>query len=515
MQDLGISFLMHKSLYIFVGGVAFLTGCQTLTTPKSTPEPIAIQKPVEPEKSIVKVEKPVEITDVWQRISLQMEMPIDDHKLVNQYRDWYLANPRHLEIVSKRAEPYLHYIVEELEKRDMPIEIALLPIVESSFDPSAYSASAASGLWQLTSPISNHFGVQSDWWYDGRRDVPAATTAALDFLEYLYDRTGGNWLYAIAAYNTGEGRVNNAVRRNKADGKSTEFWALSLPRETQRYVPQLIALSDVIKNADKYGIKLTPISNEPHIAVVDIQSQMDLKLAADLADMNINELKNLNPGLDRWATSPDGPHTLVVPYDKKDAFEQKLAQLDPKSKLNWHRYKIQSGDTVSHIAKRFDTSASFIRSSNNLKNNNIRAGRYLIIPVPPEGADLTTDQLLAQNQLTPKAMTYTVKSGDSLWVIARKYDVSVDSLIRWNRLPKNGALSIGKVLTIGSGATSSGASERTVNYKVRSGDSLARIANKFNVSIDDLIKWNKLQNTKYIQPGQMLRLVVDVSKVNA
>ncbi|PMG26489.1 lytic transglycosylase [Shewanella sp. 10N.286.52.C2] len=507
---------MHKPLYLFVGSLAFLTACQTATPTKVEPSPIVVPQPIKPEKVVDEVAAPVEITDVWQRIRLQLTMPIDDVKLVNKYRDWYLANPRHLEIVSQRAEPYLHYIVEELEKRNLPIELALLPIVESSFDPSAYSASAASGLWQLTTPISNYFGVKSDWWYDGRRDVPASTTAALDFLEYLYDRTGQNWLYAIAAYNTGEGRVNNAVRRNKAAGKSTEFWALSLPRETQRYVPQLIALSDVVKNADKYGIKLTPISNEPHIAVVDTQSQIDLKLAADLANMPVKELKALNPGLDRWATSPDGPNTLVVPFDKAAQFEQKLANLDPKSKLNWHRYQIKSGDTVSHIAKHFDTSASFIRSSNGLKNNNIRAGKYLIIPVPAEGANLTTEQLLAQAKPSSvKTKTYTVKSGDSLWVIARKNDVSVDDLIRWNRLPKNGTLSIGKQLKIGAVSSSKNNAERTVNYKVRSGDSLARIASKFNVSVNDLIEWNRLQNSKYIQPGQMLRLIVDVTKVNA
>ncbi|WP_144207232.1 LysM peptidoglycan-binding domain-containing protein [Shewanella donghaensis] len=508
---------MQKPLYFFVGSLTLLSGCQTLTTVEQDPAPIVIQQPAESKKAIGKVEKPVEVTDVWQRIRLQMTMPIDDVKLVNQYRDWYLANPRHLEIVSQRAEPYLHYIVEELEKRDLPIELALLPIVESSFDPSAYSASAASGLWQLTTPISDYFGVKSDWWYDGRRDVPAATTAALDFLEYLYDRTGQNWLYAIAAYNTGEGRVNNAVRRNIAAGKSTEFWALSLPRETQRYVPQLIALADVIQHSEKYGINLTPISNDQHIAIVDTQSQIDLKLAADLADMNINELKALNPGLDRWATSPDGPHTLVVPFDKATVFEQKLAKLDPKSKLNWHRYQIQSGDTVSQIAKRFDTSSSFIRSSNDLKNNNIRAGKYLIIPVPQEGQSLTTDQLLAQTTSTfsVKSRTHTVKSGDSLWVIARNNNVSVDDLIRWNRLSKNGTLSIGKELKVGSVSSKQNAAERTVNYKVRSGDSLARIATRFNVSVDELIQWNKLQNTKYIQPGQMLKLIVDVSKVNA
>lgn len=233
-------------------------------------------------------------------------MPVPDKKLVKQYREWYIKHPAHLARVSERAAPFMYLITEELEKRNMPIELALLPIVESAFDPFAYSHGSASGLWQFTSPMAKYFGLKMNWWYDGRRDVPAATHAALDMLQYLHDKTDGNWLYAIAAYNTGEGRVLNAVKQNKRRGLPIDFWSLDLPRETERYVPQLLALADVIKHADKYGIKLAHIPNKPAIDVINVGSQIDLSFAADLADMTLSDLHRLNPGYNRWSTALKG-----------------------------------------------------------------------------------------------------------------------------------------------------------------------------------------------------------------
>ncbi|MGL4475082.1 MAG: transglycosylase SLT domain-containing protein, partial [Shewanella sp.] len=266
---------MRLSKIMLVVGIALLTGCQSFdNTEAELPQAKVTRAPVTPEEIIVETTpEPVVITDVWQRVREQLEFPIPDEKLVNQYRDWYIKHPEHLATISERASPFMFMIVEQLEQRNLPMELALLPIVESAFDPFAYSHGAASGLWQFTSPMAKHFGLSMNWWYDGRRDVPAATTAALDMLEYLHGKTHNNWLYAIAAYNTGEGRVLNAVKRNRAKGQSTDFFSLSLPRETERYVPQLLALADVIKNADKYGIKLTPIANEPVLEVIDVGSQ--------------------------------------------------------------------------------------------------------------------------------------------------------------------------------------------------------------------------------------------------
>ncbi|MCL1091671.1 LysM peptidoglycan-binding domain-containing protein [Shewanella profunda] len=515
---------MRVSLYIVVGGFALLTGCQTLDNPEITkPEVKAVINPntVTPFYLASEIES-AQITDVWERIRQGMQLPIPDQKLVNQYRDWYIKNPKHLEIISERAAPYMYMIVEELEKRHLPIEIALLPIIESAFDPSASSASAASGLWQFTTPMASHFGLEMNWWYDGRRDVPASTIAALDMLEYLYDKTNNNWLYAFAAYNSGESRVLNAIKHNEAKGLKTDFWSLNLPKETKRYVPQLLALAEVIKHADEYGIALAPIENTPSIEVVDIDSQIDLAMAAGLANMTTIELQRLNPGYNRWATSPLGPHTLVLPIDKSEDFKKALAETESEARMSWLRYTIKSGDSIGIIAKKHHTTIAAIRETNGMKNNTIVAGKHLIIPVSADDKQLyaqSTNQKLPKKSLssTSTQLTHKVQSGDTLWEIAKKYNVTVKQLTAWNHLNKDSKLQRGQKLAILAPKNTETAAEltRTVSYKVKSGDSLARIASKFKVTITELLEWNSLTPTQYLQPGQVLKLVVDESKLSA
>ena len=241
-------------------------------TTKTTPKPqVVVPK---------KIPTPQEQQDVWERISMQLRADIPNDQRVIHYRDWYLRHPSHLNTVAQRAEPFLYMITEEIEKRDLPLELALLPIVESSFDQFAYSHGRAAGLWQITAPTGRSFGLEQNWWYDGRRDVVESTRAALDLLEYLNRKFDGNWLHALAAYNTGEGRVFRAIRNNRAAGKPTDFWSLDLPRETSDYVPKLLAVSDVIQNRDKYGISIPAIDNEPAVKLVKPKTQMDLAMAA-------------------------------------------------------------------------------------------------------------------------------------------------------------------------------------------------------------------------------------------
>ncbi|AZG73085.1 LysM peptidoglycan-binding domain-containing protein [Shewanella livingstonensis] len=514
---------MKANLLIVAGSLLAITGCQTLQT--TAPQTDIDQQTVafkakskkSPTVTLDEIEVQVaEVNNLWLRISNQMHLPIIDNALVAQYRQWYIDNPKHLEIVTQRASPFLYYIVEQLEKRNLPIELALLPIVESGFDPLAYSSGDASGLWQLTPPTALSFGVKTNWWYDGRRDVASSTKGALDLMQYLYPKMDQNWLYTIAAYNSGEGRILNAIKHNQARGKSTDFWSLSLPKETAHYVPQLLALADVIKHADKYGITLTPIDNTPQIEVVNIETQLDITLAADLAQIDIVDLKAINPGLKRWATAPQGPHHLVVPSDKAASFKRSLATIEPDSRINWVRYKIKSGDSIGKIADQFETTAILIRSSNGIKGNNIIAGRFLIIPVAakdPDLATMTADQVLARRAVVKSSsnkQSYTIKSGDSLWKIAQSQQVSVAQLMKWNNLKKQATLSVGKNLVIypNEMAVSAASNEKTVNYRVQSGDSLARIALKYKVTVAELIEWNSLQNSKLIQPGQILKLIM-------
>lgn len=464
----------------------------------------------------------VEITNVWDRVSQQLAFDIPDNQRLNAQRNWYLKHPSYMARVSKRASPFLYYIVDEIEKRDMPLELVLLPIVESAFDPFAYSHGRAAGMWQFVPGTAKRFGMKQNWWYDGRRDVIASTQGALDYLEYLLKYFDGDWLHALAAYNSGEGRVRKAIRKNAKAGKPTDFWSLSLPKETRAYVPKLLALADILKKHDEYDFSWPEIENAPVITVVDTESQIDLAYAATLADMTLREIHALNPGYNKWATDPDGPHRLVLPITKAELFSTELAKVDRKDRLNWTRHKIRSGDSLLKLAKQYHTTVDIIKRVNDQANNMIRVGDYLMIPVALKQLDeytLSDDQRLASIQSKKRGaykINHTVKRGDTFWDLSREYNVGMRELAKWNGMAPTDPLIPGKSLVVWQKQASTNQSQdaimRSLTYTVRRGDSIARIASKFNVRSSDITKWNNLNPKKYLQPGQKLKLYVDVTR---
>ncbi len=466
--------------------------------------------------------------DVWQRIRGQLSFDIPENNRLVMQRNWYVKHPSYLNRVAKRAEPFLYYIVAELEKNNVPVELALLPIVESAFDPFAYSHGRASGMWQFVPGTGKRFGMKQNWWYDGRRDVVASTQGAIAYMKYLHKFFDGDWLLALAAYNSGEGRVQRAVRKNKKQGKNTDFWSLDLPKETRAYVPKLLALADIIKRPEHFNLSLYEIANREVITQVDIKSQLDLAKAASLADLSLAELQRLNPGFNRWSTDPDGPHRLVLPKHKVANFEQELAKLNKADRLAWQRYKIKNGDNLGYIANKFHTHIDLIRQVNNIQGNQIRAGKYLLIPVAAKSLDsyiLSQQQRIAKKQAKPQQgfkVMHTVVSGDNLWDLSQHYKVSSRNIAKWNGFAPRDTLKLGQKLVIWQKPTSSSkvakansgleqAIMRNITYKVRRGDSFARIADKFNVRISDIERWNSLSRNKYLQPGQRLKLSVDVT----
>lgn len=470
---------------------------------------------------------------LWDRVLKNFKLDLDqDNPRIRAQLNWYKKHPKYLARVFTRAERYMFHVIEEIEARNLPGELALLPVVESAFDPFAYSHGRASGIWQFIPSTARYFGLKNDWWYDGRRDIIDSTDKALYYLDRLNTRFKGDWMHALAAYNAGGGNVNKAIRKNREAGKSTSYWHLRLPRETQAYVPKLIALAKLVRDADKYGLTLKPIANKPYFAAVKTGGQIDLAEAARMAEISINDLYLLNPGFSQWATSPDGPHRLLVPVEKAQIFEQNLAQLPPAKRLSWQRYKVKSGDSLIRIAKKFNTTPQMIRNSNNIRGNSIRAGSRLLIPIPKASAGhyaLSAGQRLERKQNYDrsgnggKKVEHTVKSGDSFWSLSRKHKVGMRELARWNGMAPTDTLRPGKKLIIWSKShitqnkriqTASNDRKiiRKVGYRVRQGDSLARIASKFQVSINEIVRWNKINRKKYLQPGQQLTLYVDVTR---
>lgn len=457
--------------------------------------------------------------NIWLKLAEGFEFEVPENSRVAKQRDYYLRHPKYLKQISKRAEPFLYLIVEQIEAKNLPLELALLPVVESAFDPFAYSSASASGLWQFMPVTGERFGLQQNWWYDGRRDVYASTGAALRYMEILHRYLGDDWLYAFAAYNSGEGRVKRAVKRNEKHNKPVDYWSLSLPKETEDYVPKLLALVDILRNHKKYGVELPYIENEQVLTYVDTNSQLDLAYAAKLAHLSVAEIQLLNPAFNHWATSPDGPHKLLIPTVIADQFSNKLSETDNSERIRWARYKIRSGDSLSVIAQQHGTTTSVLKQINDISGSFIKIGQPLLIPVASKSQQhylysqaKRFERFEAKNSKGKRKITHTVVEGDTLWDISRLYKVTSKNIAKWNKRSTKKTLRLGEELTIWKAVKVKSRTQRRVTYKVRSGDSLGGIALKFNVKTADLVRWNRLQKQKYIQPGQKLLVNVIVMK---
>ncbi len=538
--------------HILVLTAASLTACSTMTTRYGVPEPVLgdadypaqlfASSPANasfpPAEHIVATEietQPAPPTDIWQRIREGFALADADHPRLQRQLDWYVRHPAYMQRVAERANPYMFYVIETIEENNIPSELALLPIVESAFQPFAYSHGRAAGIWQFIPSTGRLYGLQQNWWYDGRRDVYASTQAAVALLENLHRQFDGDWMLALAAYNSGSGTVRKAIRRNQRRGKPTDFWSLDLPRETRAYVPKLLALKKLIADPAAYDLDLPVIPNEPYLARVELASQIDLARAAELAEISLDELYRLNPGYNRWATAPDGPHHLLIPRDSVDTFAENLKSLPPEQRIRWVRYRIKPGDTLSTIAVRYNTSITTIKRVNGIRGTRLRAGHNLTIPVASQSASsyrLSAAQRKKALQNQPRKgvkVVHIVQRGDTFWDLAQRHNVNVRALAKWNGMAPRDPLTPGQKLVIWSRSSIESSSldtmlltlpqQRTVTkrigYRVRRGDSLAKISRKFRVSVAQLKRWNNLSEGKYLQPGQRLTLYVDVMQTSS
>ncbi|MGB0467776.1 MAG: LysM peptidoglycan-binding domain-containing protein [Pontibacterium sp.] len=534
-----------KSMVLTLLGSVVITGCQIL--PEKAEQP-SIQQPRESRVLDAKTLKsrpqaartdfsstnainskppaPTRPADLWQITRSHFSLNLTQSRpRIETQLNWYKKHPRYISRVVKRASRYYHYVLHETIKRGMPAELALLPIVESAYDPFAYSHGRAAGPWQFIPSTGKYFGLKQTWWYDGRRDVIASTQAALDYLQQLHRRFD-SWELALAAYNAGGGNVSRAIKRNRRQGKATDYWSLKLPTETMAYVPKLLAIAKLVKTPEAYGQTLDPLENTAYFTAVNTRSQLDLAQAAELAGTSTKELYLLNPGFNRWATDPEGPHRLLIPIAKAEQFRNNLAALPADQRVKWTRHKIKSGESLISIARDYQTTVAVVRTANNLKDSSIRAGKTLMIPTASQRSGeyvLSQAQRLNRKQQQIARRTqrqknqYTVKNGDSFWVIARKHKVELRQLASWNNMAPGDPLRIGKKLIIWTDqkATLSNNDRqiiRKIGYKVRNGDSLARIAGRFNVSVSNILRWNKLDVKKYLKPGQKLTLYIDVTR---
>ncbi|WP_312985823.1 murein transglycosylase D [Atlantibacter sp.] len=386
--------------------------------------------------------------DLWAFIGDELKMGIPENSRIRDQKQKYLRNKSYLHDVTLRAEPYMYWIAGQVKKRNMPMELVLLPIVESAFDPHATSGANAAGIWQIIPSTGRNYGLKQTRSYDARRDVVASTTAALDMMQRLNRMFDGDWLLTVAAYNSGEGRVMKAMKANKARGKPTDFWSLSLPQETKIYVPKMLALSDILKNSKKYGVRLPTSDESRALARVKLNNPVEVAQLADMAGISVSKLKTFNAGVKGSTLGASGPQYVLVPQKHADQLRSSLA-----------------------------------------------AGE--IAAVQPT--------LVADNSSTARA--YKVRSGDSLSGIASRLNVSAKDLQRWNNL-KGAQIKVGQTLTVGAveSSTRLASNDDSITYKVRKGDSLSSIAKRHGVNIKDVMRWNS--GTDNLQPGDQITLFV-------
>jgi membrane-bound lytic murein transglycosylase D len=398
------------------------------------------------DRVVKRVDRTVHRDDLWQRIRDGFQMPDLTGPLVDEKVAWYVARPDYLKRVFERSRRYLYHIVEEIEKRGLPTELALLPMVESSFNPMAYSRAHASGLWQFIPGTGKRYELAQNWWYDGRRDIIASTDAALEYLKDIYEMNG-DWQLALASYNWGENAVARAVERNRREGLPIDYMSLNMPAETRNYVPKLQALKNIIANPQLFGIELDPIPNLPYFTALTRTIDIDVRLAAKLAEMTVEEFIALNPGFSRPVIRAAHTPRIVLPADRVEVFHENLAKYDEKSLVSWQAYTPKKGDTLESIARKHHMSLAQLKEVNGIAPRSRGLPSLLVVP-SNGGVELGRMPIMYAPPIPvsgPRKFTHTVKHGETLASIAGRYRVSVADLKRWNKI---GRLSAGQRLTI-------------------------------------------------------------------
>lgn len=509
---------INRPLLTMVSVTALFVGCDTLhlkPAPKATADynieavnhsvAIAPSTPAEPTYE-----------NVWDHIRAGYGLPQTSNSAVDAQIRFYTSNKTYFYKVTQQSEPYLHYVVNEMQANDMPLELALLPFIESSYNPSAVSPGNA-GMWQFGAATGRNFGLKQNNWYDGRKDVVASTDAAIRLLKKLYARFDNDWLLAVAAYNAGDGTIQQALDKNRRAGKPTDFWSLPLNKTTQGYIPQLLALSKIVANPNVYDFKLYPIPDVPYFVKINVDAQINLVEVAQNSSLDVSLLKKLNAGFNGWLTDPTEPRQLLVPVDAAAAFKLQLDSMPKIANVKWQEHVVKKGDNLDAIAKKYGANATRIKTVNNIKSASLTVGQRLQIPLSStdDNSTYNAPEKVIAEQSSPKengkSNYYFVKSGESLWSIAKAQNTSVDALAQLNNMSSKTALMPGQKLLV-LGQTNNGTAEpRKLNYTIKSGDTLGKIAAKYDVSVKQIMQWNKIKDETSIRPNQELIVLVEAN----
>ena len=480
---------MNRFLFIFI--FLLISSCEL-------PSIIQADRYVEP--SPVEISKNIPAYEnVWDRIratNSSKQTDLDEKTL--RYLNAYLANPEQLERLLEKGRYFIFYVLEELERYRLPPELALLPYIESNYDPFSISASGAMGIWQFMPATARIYGLNDTWWYEQRHDPLVSTKAAVRYLAYLHNRFNKEITYTLAAYNGGPTLLEKKIKLNKKANKLTNYENLSLPKQTQEYVPKFKAILELVLNAEKYEITLPDFSNKQVLGSIELDGQVEILAFSEFAGLKPEFVYKLNAGYTKWASPPGSKTIFNIPVELEEILNLKKDEFIQTNQINWVTHRVTKGDSLWKIAEEFDTEVNVLKKVNYLASNVLSLNQELLIP-------LSNDQ----NQTFIPYQAHIISEGDTLWNLGLKYKISPAEIAKNNGLRMSSPLSIGKELNIGNKNIyrTINSKKRTILYSVKQGDSLYRIADIFNIEISDIKNINELPSNE-IKPGQVLKIII-------
>jgi len=448
----------------------------------------------------VEQSKPVPVYgDVWDRIrasSSNRQVKLEEKTL--RYINAYLANPSQLEKLLEKGRYFIYFVLEELDRYGLPPELALLPYIESNYDPFSISSSGAMGIWQFMPATARIYGLKDTWWYEQRHDPLVSSKAAVRYLAYLHNRFNKEITYTLAAYNGGPTLLEKRIKLNKKANKPTNYENLKLPRQTQEYVPKFMAIVELVLNAKKYGINLPDFPNKKVLGSVELDGQVEILAFSEFAGLKPEFVYKLNAGYTKWASPPGNKTIFNVPIELEEMLNLKKDKFIQTNQINWVTHKVSKGDSLWKIAEEFDTEVNVLKKVNYLSSNTLSLNQELLIP-------LSNDQ----NQSFIPYQAHIISEGDTLWNLGIRYKISPAEIAKNNGLKMSSPLTIGKELNIGNKNIyrTINSKKRTILYSVKQGDSLYRIADIFNIEISDIKNINELPGNE-IKPGQVLKIII-------
>ena len=486
---------MERQLLTIFFIVILVVGCQqTPTTIKGIPNEISKNT------SYDSVENKDSYVNIWEYLQVNNKIKQSDY--LDEQTLSYMNN--HLRDIDKFEEYlndsyyFLYFVIKELEKNNLPIELSILPYIESNYDPFSISPSGAVGMWQFMPRTGRLYELNKSWWSEDRHDPFKSTEAAIGYLKYLYQRFDGDIYLSIAAYNAGPSLVDKRINQNKRKGEDIDFWSLNLPTQTKNYVPKYIALRELILNPEKYGITLPNIPYDSVVQKIIIPGQVEILALSEYLEIKPELLYKLNAGYTKWASAPKDESIFFIPKEKYFLFSSEKNPFNKTNDINWISHTVNKGDNLWDLAIKYDTEVDVIKEVNYLNNDLLSINDNLLIPLGKTKS----------NNFIPYEM-YIVSEGDTLWSIAKKYNLNVNNLARMNSINKNEYLQLGQQLSIGNKNIyrNMESKKRTILYSVKQGDNLFKISELFDVTISSIEEINKFSNPT-LMPGQIIKIAI-------